>query len=78
MQRYTLPCPKAGNDIKYIAWKNYISKAFGNEEEATPALYKKHSLLYYTTVLLVAILVISVRWVHQPAGLEQPKMAGSN
>jgi hypothetical protein len=43
-----------GNDIKYIAWKNYISKAFGNEEEATLALYKKHSLLYYTTVLLVA------------------------
>ncbi len=42
------------DNIKYLAWKSYVSKAFGSESEATPELFKKHALLYYTALVLTA------------------------
>jgi len=40
--------------IKFEAWKKYVSMALGNENEATLEMYKKHAILYYISVILVA------------------------
>jgi len=40
--------------IKFEAWKKYVSKALGNENETTLEMYKKHAILYYISVILVA------------------------
>ncbi len=42
------------DNIKYLAWKSYVSKVFGSESDATTELFKKHALLYYTTLVLTA------------------------
>jgi len=42
------------DNIKYLAWKSYVSKAFGSESDATTELFKKHALLYYTSLVLTA------------------------
>jgi len=40
--------------IKFEAWKKYVSMALGNESETTFEMYKKHAILYYISVILVA------------------------
>ncbi len=44
----------ATNQIKYKAWKNYVSIAFGSENDADEKSYKIQVALYYFTVLLTA------------------------
>jgi len=40
--------------IKFEAWKKYVSMALGNENETSLEMYKKHAILYYISVILVA------------------------
>jgi len=40
--------------IKFEAWKKYVSIVLGNENETTLEMYRKHAILYYISVILVA------------------------
>lgn len=42
------------DNIKFIAWTNYLSIALGSKKEANIELFKKYVILYYTSILSVA------------------------
>ena len=48
------PKVRIGSQIKFTAWKKFVSIAFGNEREADEDVYRRYVVLYYVTVLLVA------------------------
>ena len=45
---------RVDSNIKFIAWKSYVSKVFGNESEASAELFVRHALLYYTSIIMSA------------------------
>jgi type I restriction-modification system DNA methylase subunit len=42
------------DDIKFLAWKKYLSIALGSEKEASIDLFKKYVILYYISIFSVA------------------------
>ena len=40
--------------IKFYAWKTYISKVFGDDNEGSEELYFKHTILFYYSLFVVA------------------------